>query len=147
MIHPSPTTPIAPTQARGMLIEMVPATEDAPAQITLTFANTSYELHLEPTAEIVTPVGKRVVGTIHVRARRVDAIGGGGRYIEPVIGRPRRVQGTIVAADGDTNELCVNAGVPIWCKLTDPRQSTSQFEVGQLVTMDVHEGATFTPEA
>lgn len=81
------------------------------------------------------------MGTIHAKAKRIDVVDTGGRYVEPVFGRPRRVQGTVIAAEGE--ELVVNAGVPIHCRPTDPRQKPSDFEVGDLVSFDVMEGAEF----
>ena len=147
MIHPSPTAKIAPTLARGTLVEHVPETDDQPAHITLSFANSSNEMRLVPANEIATPVGKRIVGTIRVQARRIDVVETGGRYVEPVQGRPRRVQGAVVAIEESSNSICVNAGVPIFCKATDPRQKATQFEIGQFVSMDVLDGATFTPES
>jgi hypothetical protein len=41
------------------------------------------------------------------------------------------------------NEVVVDAGVPIHCTPTDPRQKAGQFEVGQFVSFDVMDGARF----
>lgn len=145
MIHPAPTTRIDPALARGTLVETVPATATRPAFIKVSFPNSSYELHLVPTAPISTPPGKRILGTIHARCRRIDAVQTGGRYVEPVMGRPRRVQGSVVKVTGDA--IVVDAGMPIHCMPTDPRQKPSDFEPGQFVSFDVLEGATFAPAA
>lgn len=147
MITPAPTTKIAPTLARGILQAVVPETATKPGYIILQVPDTSYQLHLRPASAVATAVGKRLVGSIRVRARRVDDVQTGGRYVEPVAGRPRRVQGTVVAVDTGANTVTVNAGVPIELELTDARQSASQFEAGHLVSADVLEGATFTPVA
>jgi hypothetical protein len=125
----------------------VPATATRPAHIILTILDTSYQLHLLPSGEIRTPVGKRIVGTIRAQARRVDKVSTGGRYVEPVIGRPRRVQGSVVEGDAPARTITVDAGVPIVCTLTDSRQSAAAFGPGDLVSFDVLDGATFTPEA
>ncbi|MCC6677786.1 MAG: hypothetical protein IT436_11625 [Phycisphaerales bacterium] len=145
MITPSPTTRISPELARGVLAAVVEATATKPGYIKLTIPDTSYELHLRPAGPISTPVGKRIVGRIDAQARRIDTVTTGGRYIEPVAGRPRRVQGHIVAIDTGTNTITINAGAPIHCKLGDARQSTGQFEIGQFVSGDVLDGATFSP--
>lgn len=145
MLHPAPTTPIAPTLARGTLAESHPATATRPAMVVIEFPNTNYELHLLPAAAITTQLGKRIVGEIHVAARRVDVVETGGKYVEPVIGRPRRVQGRVVAIDAATNTITVDAGMAVHLKLTDTRQQAEQFALGSLVSCDVLDGATFTP--
>lgn len=143
MIKPSPTGTIDPTLARGTLLERIAQTATKPAYIVLGFANTDYQMHLLPEGEITGEVGKRIIGTIHAKARRVDVCGTGGRYAEPVYGRPRRVQGAVVSIDGPTNTLVVEAGMPIHCELTDQRQKAGDFTVGDVVTFDVLDGATF----
>ncbi|MCC6322535.1 MAG: hypothetical protein IT438_13990 [Phycisphaerales bacterium] len=139
MIHPAPTSPIAPTLARGVLAASGP-------HAVIEFPNTNYQVHLVPTAPITSPVGKRIVGTITARARRVDVVDTGGSFVEPVAGRPRRVQGRVVAIDPRRNTIVVNAGVPIHLVLTDERQEAGQFEPGSLVSTDVLDGATFTAQ-
>lgn len=143
MIHPAPTTPIAPTLARGILLESAAASATKPAHVVIEFPNTSYEMHLIPTAPITTPVGKRIVGEIHVQARRVDIVETGGKYVEPLYGRPRRVQGRVVATDPARRTIVVDAGMAIHLTLTDARQSPEQFNHGDLVSCDVLDGATF----
>lgn len=141
MLHPAPTTPISPSLCRGVLHEVTAA------HIVVEFPNTNYHMHLKPTAPITTPVGKRLVGTITVSARRVDVVETGGKYVEPLTGRPRRVQGRVVSLETRTNELVVDAGMSIHLKLTDPRQRADAFKPGDLVSCDVMEGATFSPQS
>ncbi len=141
MLHPAPTTKIDPKLARGVLEEVLPATATKPAYAVISFPNTSYRVHLEPVGEITVRPGKTITGTIHARAKRIDTCTTGGRFIDPVFGRPRRVQGSIVAIEGDA--VVVNAGVPIHCVPTDPRQKASDFEVGQFVSMGVEGGTSF----
>ncbi len=96
MIEPSPTTTIDPGLARGTLSKLTEASENAPAMVTLTFPNTNYEMQLLATGPIRAQVGGRIVGTIRADAQRVDIVETGGRYLEPVFGPPRRIQGTII---------------------------------------------------
>lgn len=145
MITPAPTTKIDPALARGVLVEVVPATATKPEFVKITFPNTSYEIHLLPTAPIATAPGKRIIGTIRAKCRRIDVVGTGGRYVEPVYGRPRRVQGSVIAIDQANNAVVVDATIPIHCTPTDPRQKATDFQPGQFVSFDVLEGATFTP--
>lgn len=145
MITPSPTTKIDPTLARGTLLEVVAETATKPGHIRFGVPNTNYELHLRPEGTVTAKPGGRLIGTIRAQSRRIDVVDTGGEYLEPVYGRPRRVQGTVRAvADG---AIVVDAGVPIHCTPTDARQNASQFEVGQFVSFDVLDGATFTPRA
>jgi hypothetical protein len=143
MITPAPTTKIDPSLARGTLTEIVPAAATRPGYIRIAFPNTSYDLHLQPAGPVQSPIGKRITGTIRARARRIDEVKTGGRYVEPVAGRPRRVQGSIIAIDGGA--IVVDAGVPIHCTPTDPRQKAADFTPGQFVSFDVLDGASFTP--
>lgn len=144
MIEPSPTTKIAPNLTRGTLLESVSETATKPAYVVVRIPNTSYLLHLVPTTGMGELVGKRVVGTVRAHAKRVDTVGTGGRFVEPVAGRPRRVQGFVIATDDST--ITVEAGVPIICTLTDARQSPADFKPGQFVGFDILDGATFTVE-
>ncbi|GJQ30293.1 MAG: hypothetical protein HBSAPP03_21770 [Phycisphaerae bacterium] len=143
MITPSPTTPIDPAVARGTFLTRTPATATSPECLVLGIPNTSYELHLRPTAGVSTPIGKRLLGVIRVEARRIDRPGTGGKFIEPVFGRPRRVQGTVIRIE--QGAVVVDAGAPIHLVPLDPRQSPESFTPGELVSCDVMDGATFSP--
>lgn len=145
MLKPAPTSKIDPSLARGVLAEHHPETPTQAARVVLTFPNTNYRVHLLPTAAITTEVGKRAIGTIHAKARRADVVTTGGRFVEPVFGRPRRVQGTVLSRDTSKNVLLVHAGFPIHCALTAPNQKAADFADGDFVSFDVMDGATFTP--
>ena len=137
MITPAPTTKIDRALTRGVLVST-----DGEA-VTISIPDTNYQLRLIALGEITTRPGKRIIGTVRAQALRVDEVRTGGRFVEPVFGRPRRVQGRIIAIkDG---AIVVDAGLPIHCTLTDRRQSATDFEQGQLVSFDVLKGATFTP--
>ena len=112
--------------------------------VVLAIPETNYLLHLKVLKAPTTPVGKRITGIIQVQARRIDEVGTGGRYVEPVEGRPRRIQGSVIAIDPTDRTVTVNAGIPIVCK-TDGRQKAEDFTVGDFVTMGVLPGGTFTP--
>ncbi len=140
MITPSPTGTIEPEHAPGALLEMKNATASRPAGVTCGIPNTSYEMHLRPSGEITAQPGKRLIGIIRAEARRIDTVTTGGRYVEPVMGRPRRVQGTVVRAEAGA--IVVDAGVPIHCTPTDARQKDEDFAPGTMVSFDVLDGAT-----
>ena len=91
---PRVTTPVeTEAVARGVLADR---RDD---RIELTVPGTDYRLRLTTSGAIDTPVGKRVRGTVHARALRMHAARGGGRFIEPVVGEPRIVAGTVAAID------------------------------------------------
>lgn len=140
MITPAPTTKIDPKLCRGVLEQIVPESATKPAYVVISVPNSSYQIHLLGTAR--GEIGKTIVGTVRAKARRIDVVQSGGRYLEPVFGRPRRIQGSIVAIDGSS--VVVNAGVPVHVEPTDPRQSADGFQVGQFVSFDALDGATFT---
>ena len=128
-----------------MVARQIDATATRPAFTVIAFPNTSYELHLEHASGAAGAAGaapgSRVVGIIRAEANRIDVVRSGGRYVEPVAGRPRRVQGMVVAVEGD--RVVVDAGMPIHCRPTDPRQKAADFQPGDFVSFDVHRGATF----
>ncbi|MCA9279435.1 MAG: hypothetical protein H6815_09065 [Phycisphaeraceae bacterium] len=144
MIHPAPTTQIDPALARGTFAGTVNATATQPALVVMTYPNTSYQMHLVCAAGVSTPVGKRCIGTIHAQAKRVDVVRTGGKYIDPVIGKPRRIQGRVVSTDPSRNVVVIDAGVPFHCTLTDARQQASDFNHGDVVACGLAGHSTFT---
>lgn len=110
--------------------------------IVLSIPGTDYRLHL--VASGAGQAGDRVHGQIHANAKRVDVVPSGGKYVEPVFGRPRRVQGRVIGADPATNSILVDAAVPVYARLM-PHQTLAQFAIGQMVSFDVERGATFSP--
>lgn len=128
-------------QARGVLAE------SAPDRVTIQFPGTDYRLQLAVYQPPRSPVGKKIQGSIRAQARRVDLVRTGGRYIEPLQGTPRRIQGEVLATDAGDNSLLVGAGIPILCKLTDPRQNVTQFKQGDLIAFEVLPGVSFSPAA
>lgn len=146
MIHPAPTSKIDPCLARGVLTDLIQPTAAKGGYIALTIANTSYQLHLRVPESFTAPMGKRIIGRIEVSARRIDRPNGGGRYVEPVEGRPRRVQGAVIESDSANNIIWVSAGVPIGLRPTAPNQHARDFSPGDYVSCDVMDGATFTPQ-
>ncbi len=159
MLTTQPASSASPSQlalARGVLRDIVPASATKPGYIVFALNNSNYAIHLRvPAGEesLRDRLNKRLVGTIRCEARRVDECSTGGRFIEPVIGRPRKIQGAVLAHLPSENALVLSAAgasmvdsvsLPVIVKLTDARQQAAQFAVGTLVTMDVMDGATFT---
>lgn len=127
-------------QARGVL----KAVEDG--HIVLQLPHTDYTLRLElPEGAAAPPaVGKRIRGVIEAQALRIHAAAGGGRFIEPIVGAPRIVSGTVLVVDEPGRRVLVDVAVPMWLH-TDEAQDFTVFEPGGLVNGYVKSGATFTP--
>lgn len=150
MLHPAPTTNVDPLLTRGVLDSIIDATATRPAFIVLSFYNSNYKTRFRATDDAIEAlrgkVGKRVLGVARVGARKIADCRTGGRYIEPVYGAPQRAQGRIVAITEEA--LVVDAGGPrLHVTPTHPAQSLASFEVGQMITFDAEEGATFEPSA
>lgn len=107
---------------------------------------TDYELHLVCRDPINTPPGRRVQGTIHARALRMHQSDTGGRFIEPVYGPPRIVQGSVIEADAQNNRLLMDLAVPVWVTL-DPAQSAAKIPPGAMLNFYVESGTRFEPVA
>lgn len=113
--------------------------------VSLNIPGTRYELHLKPTAQVTPSPQGRVRGTVRCPVWKVDFVSAGGAYIEPLVGRPRRVQGTVIGKIEATNSLIVDVlGQPIVGDLPD-RWNAADIAVGTRVGLDVYEGATFEP--
>ncbi|MEM6853158.1 MAG: hypothetical protein AAF593_02000 [Planctomycetota bacterium] len=139
MTDNSTATHAVPTVS-GKLLEL------AEGEMVLGIPETDYRMKLVLEIEPPVAVGQKITGTIHATARRVDVIPAGGRYVEPVFGRPRRVQGRIVGGHGPSRTLYVKAGPALICTLSDERQGPEQFSIGQMVSFDVEAGAVFKPQ-
>lgn len=117
-------------------------------EVVLAIAGTDYRLHLLVDPSMAENDRGELSGVIEADAKRVDVVGSGGRFVEPVIGRPRRVQGRIIGGDATRGAIVVNAGFgPLVCRLTDPRQALGDFATGQLVAFDVLRGAQLVANA
>jgi hypothetical protein len=111
----------------------------------MTVPGTDYQLHLRcAEAPEATPQG-RLLGTIHTTVWKLDEVNEGGAYIEPIFGRPRRIQGTLVAADAQLNQVVVEvSGCPVVGQLPEQWQA-DQLTIGQTIALEVADGATFLP--
>jgi hypothetical protein len=134
----SDNTATASPLAKGQLIEQTEG------KIVLGLPGTEYQIHLLATAPVTASVTGKITGTITITAHRIDQTqkNTGGRFIEPVYGRPRRIQGRIIDTDVTANTITVLAACPVVCSFATA-QSASDFQVGQFVTFDAEPGAKF----
>ena len=110
--------------------------------------NTNYEIQMELEGDIRSvKVGVWTQGHIVVHARKILTVGGGGNFVAPIFGPPRKIQGRIRYIDED--QMVIQAGVPMIVKL--PHDSAcfelahGQVAVGKMVNVDVLPGVTFQP--
>jgi hypothetical protein len=134
MTHATATDPAI---VEGKLVEQ------RDGMIVLALPGTDYRMHLLVDAPVKADPGDLISGRIEAQAMRVDQARSGGRFIEPVFGRPRRVQGRILAVNADNNTVTVRAACPVVLHLTHPRQSAANFTIGVLGMCDVKPGARF----
>jgi hypothetical protein len=116
--------------------------DKGPDHIVLSLPGTDYRLHLHTPTPVKADVGKRIRGRIHAQARRVDVVTTGGCFIDPVYGRPRRLQGHVMAVDPEAGTLTVQCGCAMVATLMAPQKPTD-FSLHDLVALDIQRGATF----
>ena len=139
--------------AKGILDSIVPTTATKHAYLVFTIPGTSYKMYCTFTGELSVAPGKTIKGVISVDARRVDKATAGGKLVEPVFGKPRRIQGLVVAVNAGAGTLTIDAGggaipgfdhgLPIIAKVTDPRQKATDYPVGSMVMFDCPDWPSF----
>ena len=153
MIHPAPTTKLDPTLARGTVLEVLDATDangsgGTGAQVVLSFPNNSFQSVLATSADdaeaLRSRIGEMVIGRISAKARKIVVPQAGGRRLDPCLGEPRRVMGTVVGLDPIANVLVVNAGVPVLLTPTAPAQHAKDFANAEFIACDILPGMNFT---
>ena len=90
--------------------------------------------------------GARVRGAIRAPAWKVDRVEFGGNYVEPLAGRPRRMQGTILSVQAAANELTVQVGYEATVKLP-AKYRAADYHVGERIGWDNIEIPTFELES
>lgn len=86
--------------------------------------------------------GDKVRGSILAPAWKAEKVSDGGNYVEPLLGRPRRMQGEIMSINAAANQLTVHVGYDVTVTLPD-RYKASAFAVGQRIGWDNIEIPTF----
>lgn len=115
--------------------------------IVLLIPETEYELHLVLDGDVPeahSKPGKRIQGTLHARALRMHRSDRGGRFIEPVYGTPRIVQGSVTEVDEADNRLLMDMAVPIRVTLND-RDNAADFQPGMMLNCYLESGTSFRP--
>lgn len=119
--------------------------EKSDEKVVVGIGGTNYQIHLVPTKPVSTEAGKRVSGTIALDVWKVDYVESGGAYIEPVYGRPRRIQGRVIDTNEGTNTVVIEViDTPMVAKIPG-MEPVSRIKVGQLLAVEVRDGSTFDP--
>ncbi len=108
-----------------------------------TVPGTQYHLHLVVDPGFEAAVGHRIKGRVHGKALRMHRAGAGGNFIEPLQGRPRIVQGTVLAVDPAANEVILDLVVPVRVAMQSG-QSATAFSTGDVVNFYMEPGTRFT---
>ncbi|MHC4809740.1 MAG: hypothetical protein ACYTEV_05175 [Planctomycetota bacterium] len=120
----------------------------SPGRIELALPHSDYLMHLglevDP-ARIAVEPGKRIRGEVTATAMRFHQASGGGRFIEPVIGEPRIVAGTVLHVDRAGGRVLIDCAMPIWIRPEEADQDWSVFQERALVTGYLRSGMVFTP--
>ncbi|MBX2850730.1 MAG: hypothetical protein KTR15_03170 [Phycisphaeraceae bacterium] len=131
----APSSPTTPPVVSGVVDEV------HADWLQVRMPGTDYRLRLVPAEGLSAAVGDKVQGIVRAQALRMDVIPAGGRYIEPVQGRPRRIQGRAIGGNVANNEVYIKAGPGVVVTPMAP-QRASDFSIGQMVSFDVRTGAT-----
>jgi len=112
--------------------------------IVLNIPGTNYLLHLRPAGPVVPSPQGRVRGVVRLPVWKLDVVTAGGAFIEPVFGRPRRLQGKVVGVAPGNGVVVEVFGQPIVGQLP-PRWNAAELAIGTRVGLDVQDGGVFEP--
>ena len=90
-------------------------------------------------------VGKWVSGSIHAPARKIDVVSEGGNYVEPLFGRPRRMQGLVLRQNVAENSLIVQTAYETTAQLP-LQQQAADYPAGSRVGWDNADWPEFVVE-
>ena len=135
----------------GSYILEAPPNEDG---VVVGVHGTDYRLELNSTVEpedFPAPKSqrnRRIHGVIEARALKLHLATAGGRFIEPVHGRPRILQGTVYEVDLAKDRLLMDVVVPMWVTVETEvtGQAASEFSQGDLLNFYVESDIRFTPK-
>lgn len=110
-----------------------------------TVPGTQYRLHLAVDADLDAQAGRRIRGRVRGRALRMHRASAGGNFIEPLQGRPRIVQGIVLAVDPAANEVVLDLVVPVRIAM-HADQNAETFSTGDVVNFYMESGTRFEAE-
>ncbi len=119
--------------------------ETADQRVVVAIPNTNYQLHLQPEGTIDVAPGKRLRGVVRADVWKLDRVTSGGDYIEPVYGKPRRIQGHVLGAMPEGNGLIVEVHDCPFVGLLPERWDAAAIPLGARVGLDVRNVPTLEP--
>lgn len=107
--------------------------------------NTRYEMHLViPPGQDLGPDNARIEAVVHASARKIWTVPSGGRFITPIAGTPRIVQGQVHRID--ENRLIVYAGAAFIIEMpkNDSALDLARGEIvpGRMINVVLYPGAS-----
>lgn len=139
------TTPPTTPATADIRIATLRVRRTGEGQLELAIPDTHYRMELKPVRPVSAAVGKRVRGIVRVSVWKVDWVNPGGAFVDPVFGRPRRVQGRVIGRLEQGRGIVVSvAGCP-FCAELPPRWPAGEIAIGGWVGLEVYDGATFEP--
>lgn len=113
--------------------------------VTLKTPNANYRNTFKCATAADMVVGKRVTGTVHAPGRKIEAVSEGGNYVEPLFGRPRRMQGLVLRQNIADNSLLVQTAYDVTVQLPSDQQA-ADFPAGSRVGWDNADWPQFVVE-
>ena len=113
--------------------------------VTLKTPNANYRNTFRCSSAADLVVGKRISGSIHAPARKIEAVSQGGNYVEPLFGRPRRMQGLVLKLNAAENSLLVQTAYETHVQLP-PHQQATDYPPGSRVGWDNADWPEFVVE-
>ena len=144
-------TEVGPVREIASFVLEESPTEDS---VILGVHGTDYLIRLTPSVgpsdfpEPASRRNRRIRGTVMGRALKMHRADAGGRFIEPVHGQPRIVQGTVIRVDAKNDRLLMDIVVPMWITVETgvTGQRASDFQPGDLLNFYLESGTSFVPE-
>jgi hypothetical protein len=126
--------------ARGKIVRIEGAT------VVFAPADTKYQLHLALNGDASKLPAGDAEAVIHVAARKVLGVSGGGNFVAPIFGSPRMLQGRILQLDA--KQMVLQCGLPIVVDLPAEAHAVDltygPLEVGGRCNVVAQPGASFT---
>jgi len=122
--------------------------EAADDHVVIGLPGTQYRIRLGIESNLDAQVGKRTRGRIVVPVWKVDFVNaGGGSFVEPIYGEPRRVQGPVIDIIADRNAVVVEVYDTPFVGVLAQRYKATDIKPGTRVGLDIPDGARFEPTA
>ena len=115
----------------------------SPGKVILGIYNTNYKLYLDTEDTIDAHHHTRIKGIIRASVWKVDFVSKGGAYIEPVAGKPRRIQGKVEGHIEDENAILIELWNIVIVANLPERWTATEIPEGTKVAVDIQDIPTF----